>query len=135
MNRKNTAGFTLIELMIVVAIIGILATVALGFYGENVIASNRTEGRSALQTAAGTLEKCKSLYGRYDAANCNYADFTSESNFYTISGNGTITATSFTLTATPVAGSAQAGDTDCTAITLTNTGVKNGTGADPTQCW
>jgi type IV pilus assembly protein PilE len=138
MNRTKTAGFTLIELMIVVAIIGILATVALGFYGENVIASNRTEGRSALQQAAGTLEKCKSLYGTYaigGGSNCGYADFQTTSGYYNIAATVNGTDTSFVLTATPVAGSAQAGDTDCTAITLTNTGVKNGTGADPTQCW
>ncbi|MGD2170925.1 MAG: type IV pilin protein [Gammaproteobacteria bacterium] len=130
---KQSKGFTLIELMIVVAIVGILSTVAFGYYRNNVIASNRTEGRSALQTAAGTLEKCRSLYGSYNNANCNYADFTSESGLYDITS--AIAATSFTLTATPVAGGGQADDTDCTTMTLTNTGVKGGTGADSTECW
>ncbi len=111
--------------MIVVAIIGILASVALGFYGDNVIASNRTEGRSALTQAANTLEKCRSLYGSYNHANCNYADFASESNFYNITG--AIGATNFTLTATPVAGQPQSNDTDCTTMTLTNTGPVAGT--------
>ena len=123
----------MIELVIVVAIIGILSTIALGFYGDNVLAANRTEGRAALQAAAGTLEKCKSLYGSYNHANCNYADFTSESNFYDITG--AIAATSFTLTATPVAGEPQANDADCTTLTLTNTGLKGATGADTAECW
>ena len=130
---KHSKGFTLIELMIVVAIVGILGSVALGYYRSNVLASNRTEGRSALQTAAGTLEKCRSLYGSYNHANCNYADFTSETGLYDITS--AIAASSFTLTATPAAGGGQTDDTDCTTMTLTNTGVKGGTGADTTQCW
>jgi len=130
---KHSEGFTLIELMIVIAIVGILGTIAMGYYRDNVIASNRTEGRSALQTAAGTLEKCRSLYGSYNHANCNYADFTSETGLYDITS--AIAASSFTLTATPAAGRSQTSDTDCTSMTLTNTGVKSGTGADITECW
>jgi type IV pilus assembly protein PilE len=130
---KQSKGFSLIELLIVVAILGILGSVAMGYYRDNVISSNRTEGRSALQTAAGTLEKCRSLYGSYDHANCNYADFTSETGLYDITS--AIAASSFTLTATPAAGGGQQDDTDCTSLTLTNTGVKSGTGADITECW
>jgi len=129
----HSKGFSLIELMIVVPIVGILSTIAFGFYGDNVIAANRTEGRSALQTAAGTLEKCRSLYGSYNNANCNHADFTSETGLYDITG--ALAASSFTVTATPAAGSAQLGDADCTTLTLTNTGVKGATGADTTVCW
>ena len=131
--RKKSKGFTLIELMIVVAIIGIVGSIAMVMYGDYVIAANRTEGRSALQTAASTLEKCRSLYGTYTNGNCNYADFQSETGLYDITS--ALADTSFTLTATPVAGSAQNNDTDCTTLTLTNTGLKDGTGADPTECW
>lgn len=130
---RKSKGFTLIELMIVVAIIGIISTIALNMYRANVIAANRTEGRSALQTAAGTLEKCRSLYGSYNHANCNYADFTSETGIYDITS--AIAATSFTLTATPAAGGGQTDDADCTTLTLTNTGVKGATGADTSDCW
>ncbi len=129
----NSRGFSLIELLIVVAMIGILASIAFGFYGDNVIASNRTEARTALQTAAGRLEKCRSLYGAYNHANCSYADFVTESNYYGITG--AVAATSFTLTATPVAGSPQVNDSDCTTLTLTNTGIKGATGADTSRCW
>ena len=41
----------------------------------------------------------------------------------------------FTVTASPAAGSPQLGDADCTTLTLTNTGVKGATGADTTVCW
>lgn len=130
---KKSRGFSLIELIITVALIGILSMIALGFYRDNVISANRTEGRSALQTAAGTLEKCRSRYGRYNHGNCNYADFVTESNYYGITS--AIAATSFTLTATPVAGGPQASDSNCTTLTLTNTGIKGATGADTSQCW
>ena len=132
---KYSSGFSLIELLITVSIIGILSSLALISYTDNVIAANRTEGRSALQTAAGTLEKCRSLYGSYNHANCNYVDFTTESNFYKVTADGNILASSFTLTATPVAGEPQARDTDCTTLTLTNTGLKGATGADTAECW
>jgi len=131
MNRSR--GFSLIELVIVVAIIAILSSIAMGYFGGNVIAANRTEGRSALQAAAATLEKCRSLYGSYNHANCSYADFVSETGLYSISG--AIAASSFTLTATPVAGASQSADSDCTTLTLANTGIKGATGADTSQCW
>ncbi len=132
---KKTQGFTLIELMIVVAIVGIVVMISAGFFGANVISANRTEARSALNQFSGSLEKCRSLYGSYNHANCNVvlpAD--TENAYYRISAT-TMAATNFTLTATPIAGGPQAGDTDCTTLTLTNTGVKGGTGADVTECW
>ena len=84
--QRNRQGFTLIELMIVIAIVGILSAVAFGFYGDNVIASNRSEARSTLTEVAGSLEKCRSLYGSYNAAACNVAlPQVSDTNYYSIS--------------------------------------------------
>ena len=131
---KYSNGFTLIELLIVVVIIGILGSVAMNYYGDNVISANRTEARSALTETSGSLEKCKALYGSYDHANCNLVfPFTSETNLYSVAG--VIAPTTFTLTATPVVGESQSNDSDCTTLTLTNTGVKSGTGADIDACW
>lgn len=131
---KHLRGFTLIELMIVVAIIGILSTIAMNFYGRNAIAANRSEARRELTETSGSLEKCRSLYGSYNHANCNVAlGFTTTSNYYTITG--TVNPTNFDLAANPVAAGPQAGDTDCTSLTLSNTGVKAGTGANAMECW
>jgi type IV pilus assembly protein PilE len=136
MNYKHSIGYTLIELMIVVAIVGILSSIAFGFYGDNVIASNRAEGRALLSQTAASLEKCKSLYGAYNSSSCNVADdVSSESNFYEIDTTANIAAATFTLTATPVTGQPQVKDLDCTSMTLTNTGLKGGGGADSTVCW
>lgn len=135
MNRYKSSGYTLIELMIVVAIIGILSAVSIGIYSNYVIAANRTDARAALTETATSLEKCRALYSAYDSANCNVTlPFTSVEGLYEITGT-TVTTSTFTLTATPVAGKAQANDTDCTSLTLTNVGIQSGAGADASQCW
>lgn len=133
MNRNIQNGFTLIELMIVVAIIGILTAVAVGFYGNSVIAANRTEARASLANIAGSLEKCRSLNGVYTGCGTVTFPFTTETGLYTIS-IPTLAASQFILRATP-AKSPQTGDGDCTTLTLANTGVKGSTGADATECW
>ena len=130
--QKNS-GFTMIELMIALVIFSLVATFAYTSYRNHIIETNRTEARSALQTAAATLEKCKSLFGVYNHGNCNYSDFATESNVYniTVARN----ATAFTLTARPVAGSIQAEDADCTALTLTNIGIRQAAGGAAENCW
>jgi type IV pilus assembly protein PilE len=130
---KNSKGFSLIELLIVVALVGILSAVAFNMYADNVIASNRSEGRAELTATAASLEKCKSLYGVYDNVNCPVlATIATESNLYSIDTTGR-TPTTFTLVATAVG--PQLRDADCTTLSLTNTGVKTATGVDPTVCW
>jgi len=134
MSYKYSKGFTLIELMIVVALVGILSTVAVNAYIDNVIASKRSEGRAGLTATAASLEKCKSLYGVYDHLNCNVlATITTETNIYSIDTTTTRTPTTFTLVATAIG--SQVRDDDCATLSLTNTGIKTATGVDTTDCW
>lgn len=135
MNRYQSSGYTLVELTIVVAIIGILSAIGVGFYGNYVLEANRTDARSALSRTSTSLEKCRSLYSSYNSANCNVAfPVASDDGFYSIAAT-VLTASSFTLTATPVAGQPQANDTECTSLTLTNTGIEDGTPAGTHECW
>ncbi len=132
MKIVRSKGFTLIELMIVVAIVAIISAIAVGFYGDNVLAAKRTDGRKALHETAASLEKCRSLYGSYNNANCNVAlPFTTDDGLYMISS--VTAASTYTLTATP-AGS-QTRDNECTSMTLNNIGVKGGTPAAGNKCW
>ena len=62
---KKTRGFSLLELMITVAIVGILASIAYPSYQESVAKSRRSEAANALFTAAQALERYYSTNGRY----------------------------------------------------------------------
>ena len=138
MNSRNISGFTLIELMIVLAIVSIITAVSMGFYGDYVTRANRTDARIALTETSASLEKCKSLYANYNSANCNVIfPVISENGFYSIAPPAAtpITGATFTLTATPVDGERQATDADCTSLTLTHTGIKDGAGDDVSSCW
>jgi type IV pilus assembly protein PilE len=122
--------------MMVIGIVAIITMVAASFYGDNVIAAKRSDGRRGLQDIATSLEKCKSLYGNYSSPNCaisNGDTVPSPEGLYDIAV--TSAASTFSLTATPSAGSSQSADNDCTSITLDNLGQRGGTGADPTVCW
>lgn len=134
MNIKSSAGFTLIELMIVVAIVGILTAVSLNFYGNYVTDARRTDGRSVLTSTAAALEKCKALYGAYNNAACTAViPATSPDGYYSLARSNN-TATTFTLTASGVGG--QASDAECGNLSLTHTGIRGESGTlTPADCW
>jgi type IV pilus assembly protein PilE len=65
-HHRNARGFTLIELMIVIAVIGLLAAIAIPSYNEYIRRSHRAEARNFLMGIAQRLEQNYSLSGRYD---------------------------------------------------------------------
>ncbi len=147
MNRQQLKGFTLMELMIVVAIIAVIAAVAIPFYQDYVVRSKRTEAKVAL---TGLAQLQESYYTRNNSyadtfikLNCASKGLCKESggNTYTVEGNYLLKvedadATTFQLSAEPTG--EQAVDTQCTKFTLDHRGTKGGTasGLDVVEdCW
>lgn len=135
MKCRGTHGFTLIELMVVLAIVAILATIAYPSYEEQMIKTRRAEGRAAMLEVATRLERCFTRFNAYSNAVCSgAASMRSENGYYQVSAS-VITATSFSLQAEPQL--AQVGDTKCGTLTLTSVGVRGQTGTPPAgyRCW
>jgi type IV pilus assembly protein PilE len=147
MITKKTTGFTLIELMLVLAIIGILATIAYPQYQESVKKSRRTDAKGALMGFAGAMERYFTVANHYTGAAVGSADTGVPRVYATQSPiDGTekyydltiadATATTFTLYATPTG--KQATDR-CGTLTLTNTGVRDikaqTAGVTKADCW
>jgi type IV pilus assembly protein PilE len=154
-------GFSLIELMIVVAIIALIATIAYPSYQNQVQKANRTEAKARLTQGAQLMERFYSDNNTYfidasagkpvvgtasTAAGLAALYGVSGSTVYSSPDNQptsqytlaitTSSSNAFTLTATPRPGYAQAADTKCAAITLTNTGVRGITGTGAVKdCW
>jgi type IV pilus assembly protein PilE len=145
----GAAGFTLIELMIAVVVASILLAIAIPSYQTQVRKSRRTDARTALMDLAAREQRYFSLQGTFtnSAANLGYgaagATFPMNvgSGYYSV--NVTLNAAgnppSFSFTATPVAGTSQANDTQCASFTVTNTGsqtsVDNSNNDTTSTCW
>ncbi len=152
--HKSSRGFTLIEIMIAVAIVGILASVAFSSYQGSTQKARRSDGKEALLRAAALQERWiitspDSTYADNTAINAIGGN-TSEEGYYAISAintamSGTACATAglcFTITAVPTAGSPQADDASCLSMTIDNLGRKRsydnvnpGAGNETDNCW
>src|ERR1700727_1813239 len=126
--RKSSRGFTLIELMIAVAIVGILATIAYATYTTQIQHTRRSDALASVGALSSSLERCYAQAYAYTGCTNAAAGVTASQNgYYSIAT---------TVTATPVGG--QARDTGCALIELSNNGqsATNSLGVDATKtCW
>jgi type IV pilus assembly protein PilE len=134
---RDARGFTLIELMVVVAIIAILAAFAVPNYLRYGLRARRADGQNVLLRVASAQERFYSTNNRYGSlSDIGFGSGnTSEKGYYTVAVTPATPGTTFTATATPVAGGPQAKD-DCKALNITNAGVKGSTGTTTNgTCW
>ena len=151
--KNKSSGFTLIELMIAVAIVGILAAIAYPQYVEYVRKGRRAECRSALLVGAQKMEKFYSNNNQYPTT-VVAAAISNNSNELSPNPAGTLNAgascdiaivagsvqppapggvaATFTLSATP---RPPYTDAFCTSMTLNDTSFKGQFGSDPGRCW
>lgn len=130
MRKTTEAGFSLLELMIVVAIIGILASIAYPSYQEQVADGRRVDAQANLLALAQHLERHYTENGSYTTAVLPYNEAPKDGadKFYDITIPAS-TAVSYTLRAVPKNG--MAGDR-CGNMDVTNIGQKAAAQAD---CW
>jgi len=123
-------GFTLIELMIVVAIIAILGAIAFPSYQDQVRKTRRASAKADLMELASYMERYFTENNTYVGATIAASGIANDNYAFTnpIPGLG---ATAYTLTVVPAGGQAADG---CGTMTLTQTGVKAHTGAEA-GCW
>ena len=149
--RGSQLGFTLIELMIAVAIIGILMKLAYPAYTNSVKKSRRSDAKTALLDLAQREERYMATANQYTtsapALGYSSGTLTTAAPMNILSGNTafyqlsvvvptTGSVTSFTATATRTG--AQVSDTQCGDLTLTNTGlqgVAGGATGTVADCW
>jgi type IV pilus assembly protein PilE len=130
--KKNKLGFSLMEVLISLAIILILSAIAIPSYTHHITQANRSEAEIALSKLAVALEQYFTLNNTYKNSTLDVSTFSPKNYALEITS---ATTTSFLLTAIPSATQAKQ-DTECGTLTLNSSGEKGIKGSSTLEeCW
>ena len=133
--RSRNAGVTLMELLMVMVVISILAAIAIPSYRGYAIRASRSDGKAAVLSMAGALERCFTRFNAYNNAGCGIAttNVPSTEGKYLVSASFA-SATQFTVSAVPQG--TQAKDTRCGTLSIDQANVRSKTGTKSVaECW
>jgi len=142
----HAAGFTLIELMITIMILGVISAYAFSSYQKSILKSGRAEAKAAITQTAAALEQWRFAHNTYVVPSVASVYTTSAytpktpNQLYTVAI--TAATSSYTVKATPVSTGRQVNDTDCQYFSINNNGQQtannnssnSGTNTT-TTCW
>lgn len=140
--KTRCRGFSLGELMITVAIIGIIGAFAIPAYQDYMLKGRRTEAKSMIMKIAQRFERCFTEFNTYvnsaTAPTCpqdqgSDAEIQADNPLYYTFDINTPTTTTYTITATVSSTYGQDRDTDCQTFTLDHAGIK--TSSPGSTCW
>lgn len=142
-SRRGSAGFTLLEVMIVMAVVGILAAIAYPSYLNSIAKTRRGAAAGCVTELGQFLERNYTLALRYDRDSANVAvtlpatQCRTDLNGVFTFATTTLTQNTYTLTATPSTSQASADKTCGCAMTLNQQGIKGVTACGKTvaDCW
>ncbi|MGJ7462702.1 type IV pilin protein [Halomonas sp. MA07-2] len=136
-STRRSAGFTLIELMIAVAVIGILASIAIPSYQGYLERARVTDGQSLLMDLAGRLERCYTVNSNYSTCIdtptvTTELLFLSDEKFYRVTSDDfSASAATFTITATRNPDELKQGQVKCEWLQINQQGKKD----SDNDCW
>lgn len=142
--RTAQRGMTLMELLVVTAVVAILGSMAVSSYRQYALRAGRSEGKVALMTQQQNLERCFTRFSRYvtEAGQCPTYDALSGDGIASAEGRYLVTGVfdedevTYVLTAEPVAGAGMDGDTRCGSFIIESDGTRTTDPSDnAAECW
>lgn len=130
-------GFTLIETLIVIAILTIVSVISVSSYRDYMIRANRTDGTSLLLRVAAAQERFYLENNSYttDTTALGFPSETSDNGYYKLGLNTLDPAIRFQAFVTPVPGGRQATDTKCQVFVIDQSGLRNSAPEPIDVCW